>query len=261
MDPVLFLTIIGVIAVIIILATIVAVIIILRQPNNGKAKPEKESQPTDEGQNPIPPPSDEGPEFEADEAPEAFLAAQKDELAEFELAQLSNNFRGVSQEQQRRGVITELNDANQGLIAFTSQIYNPSNAIIKAETVYGSMELIITQGKAGVRWNEEPLGVLDYSNLRILGPEGQLLGSMERSTPDDPSDEAGYYYPIGFYGQAAAEVITQISAASTLRWFGDQDVEQRAAYQNVIDDLEDVQTLLLVGALLLEFGYFSLLEA
>lgn len=186
---------------------------------------------------------------------EAYLAEQRAKLADFELNELSNTFKGTTSNGQRRGVVLHLHDTNKPLIAFNSQAFNPQTGTIAAETKYGKMEIIITQGRAGVQWDGEPVGVLDYTRQRILGPQGQLLGSMER-----PEGEmSGKSYPIGFFGEKVAEVNTKINAQSTLRWFGNEEDDVLPAFSTVKKDLEDTQTLLLVGALLLEIGFFNVL--
>lgn len=260
MSTIVFLAIIGVVGVIIVLATLVAVIVILRRPDSKQgpstAKPREEAAATRPGES-TPPPATSMPEDSATlEDADTWLAEQSAALDDFDLTDLSNTFKGITQDNARRGVITHLQAPETGLIAFTSQIFNPTSAAIKAETKYGSMEIIVTQGKAGVRWNSDPIGVLDYSNLRILGPDGQLLGSMER-----PTEANGEYYPVGFFGNTVAEVVTNIGASSTLRWFDSQEGESQPAFQNTAEEVEDVQVLLLLGALLLEFGFFSMQTA
>jgi hypothetical protein len=68
------------------------------------------------------------------------------------------------------------------------------------------------------------------------------------------------YYPIGFFGQKAGEVVTKINPLSTLRWFGNEGEDQLHAFQGLADNLEDNQTLLLLGALLLEIGFMDLIS-
>jgi hypothetical protein len=177
------------------------------------------------------------------------------ELSPFELGDLSNSFKGISQGSERSGIVIHAADPDISLIAFTSQIFSQQNGVVKAETTYGSMELIIAQGRAGVKWEGQPLGVLDYTNQRILGPQGQLLGSMERP----PIGQESGSYPVGFFGQKAADITTQINAMSTLRWFGDEEEAIRPALENVADELEDTQTLLVLAIFLLEIGFMSLL--
>lgn len=258
MDPQLFLIAIAAIAFLIIVSTIVAVIIILRRPDPNQATSQRGNRPSDGiGSGEVNTPSGPGGEAMTAEDPAAYLLQQRDSLIEFELKDISNNFKGITQDAQRRGLITHLTNPDVALIAFVSEIYNPTSASIKAETVYGSMELIITQGKAGMRWEGQPLGVLDYTNQRILGDSGQLLGSMERPSPESGTRVESY--PVGFFGQPVAEVLTTISASSTLRWFDDQDTEPTPIFSNLANELDDEQTLLLLGIVVLEFGYFSVL--
>ena len=187
---------------------------------------------------------------------EAYLSNQRAQLTEFELKDVSTSFRGTTNDNQRKGVVVRVDDPDTPLIAFTSQAFNPQSGTVTAETAYGKMELIVTQGRAGVQWEGEPLGILDYSKQRILGAEGQLLGSLER-----PSTEAGNVgnYPIGFFGQKAADISTTINALSTLRWFSSEDTEHQAAFSDIAPDLEDQQTLLLLATLMLEIGFFDVL--
>ena len=243
MDPRIFLGVIGFLAVLVVIGTVVAIIIILRQPNT--QKPNTATNATGDGQEPVAPIEDA---IEGD--------AGQEELIEFELTDVSSSFRGVSQNRQRDGVILHLTQPDAGLISFKSQAFSEEQGSIIAETVYGKMEVIIAQGKAGVKWDDEPLGVLDYSNQRILGAEGQILGSMERPLESEPENG---YYPIGFYGQHMADVSMAIQSIATLRWFDDQDTDSQSAYQNIAEELDDVQTLLLIGAFLLEVGFFDVL--
>jgi len=260
MNAQLFLMVIGVIAVLIVLVTVVAVVIILRQPDGASNGSTRATNGSDSNPSSEPAPvADPSPASFDTQDPETYLAEQRANLDEFQLADVSNGFRGTTQDGERRGLVSHLDNPDAGVIAFTSQIYSDTNGVVKAETVYGSMELVITQGRAGVRWDQQPLGILDYTNKRILGPEGQLLGSMERPDPDTLNPGEVNYYPIGFFGQHTADVVMSISASSTLRWFGDQDVEQSPAFRNIAEELEDEQTLLLLSALLLEFGFFNVL--
>ena len=187
---------------------------------------------------------------------EAWLAEQRNNLSEFDLQEVSNTFKGTTNEGQRTGVLLHLTKEEKALVAFTGQVFSPQNGAISAETVYGMMEMTVAQGKAVVQWNGELLGVLEFSKQRILGPEGGLLGTMERPAPGSEGDG---YYPITFFGQKAADVTTRINAVSTLRWFGGEDVQREPGYQNLATDLEDNQTLLLLAALLLEIGFFDVL--
>ncbi len=254
-----FLLVVALLAILIILGTAIAVIIVARKPANGKQQVAKPAVTLDEvaqtNEDVVTP---QQPTYAPTpiEDIEAYLTEQRDKLADFELQDLSNAFKGTTNQGQRKGVILHLTEPDTPLIAFTSQAYTPSAGTITAETKYGKMELIITQGRAGVQWNGEPLGVLDYTRQRILGPQGQLLGSMER--PGDHAGDGGRY-PIGFFGQPAAEVITTVNALSTLRWFGNDEIEPLPAFENLNPDLEDDQTLLVMAALLLEIGFFDLL--
>ena len=81
---------------------------------------------------------------------ESYLAEQRQKLAEFELPELSNTFKGSTTNGERRGVILHLNDVETPLIAFNSQAFNPQTGTIAAETTYGKMEIIITRLKKEV---------------------------------------------------------------------------------------------------------------
>ncbi len=250
MDTGLLLVIIGVFAILVILLMLVAVIIVLRQPDTNTPQ---ESNTSTVYQN-----LDFDDSFDSSSFDSAGIEEPEEmTLTEFALADLSNQFRGTTQGRQREGMILHVSQPDTGLVAFASQLDSPTKAIIQAETVYGKMEVMISQGRAGVKWDDEPIGVLDYSNHRILGAEGQILGSMERPTLGGPSEG---YYPVGFYGQQAAEVVMQFKGLSTLRWFGDQDnSDVSPAFQGIVDELEDVQTLMLLAVLLLEVGFFDML--
>jgi hypothetical protein len=253
MDPSIFLMLIAVLAIIIILGMIVGIIIVMRQPE--PAASTRRSASTVNTANDMDPSDSmlaETIPVASTEDMEAYLAEQQANLAAFELPDLSNSFKGTTQDNQRAGVVLHLSDSDMPLIAFSSQLFNEQNGVVTAETTYGKMELIVTQGRAGVKWDGQPIGILDYTNQRILGPEGQLLGSMER--PPSPSD----YYPISFFGQKAADVSTRVNALSTLRWFGNENDEQLPAFKDLGGELEDSQTLLLLAALMLEIGFMDL---
>lgn len=256
----LFLLIVAVLALLIVVGTAVAALLVLRKSGNSAPTPEPilpaetvaDATPSVAerlaGQQPtmVPTPVEDI---------EAYLAEQRAKLTDFELHQLSNTFKGTTNNGQRRGIVLHVNDAEIPLIAFNSQAFNPQTGTISAETKYGKMEVIITQGRAGVQWNGDPVGVLDFTRQRILGPQGQLLGSMER--PEGNLN--GKPYPIGFFGEKVADLTTKVNAQSTLRWFGSEEDEMLPAFTNLKKDLEDNQTLLLVGALLLEIGFFDVL--
>lgn len=258
MDPTTLLTVVACVAILIILATVIGVIYALRQSDTGSA-----SAVASGASSIAPEAASTGPASMAQTLPSAdvddidtYLAEQRTNLGEFALKDLSNSFKGVTQDGQRRGIILHIDDPDVGLVVFTSRVLNPQTGDIRAETTYGKMEVIIRQNRAGLKWEGEPLGILDYSNQRILGPDGQqLLGSMERP----PAGREAGYYAIGFFGQKVADVTTTVNALSTLRWFGDEEGELMPAYQNLVDDLEDNQTLILLGALLLEVGFMDLL--
>jgi len=258
MDPITLLIVVGVLAILIILGTIIAVIRILRQPASGAPRPAVVNglDALSEETGALPPtPMETIPMTDSGDF-DVYLAEQREKLSEFELRDLSNSFKGVTQEGQRSGVVLHNADSDTGLVVFTSQAFNPQSGIVSAETAYGKMELVITQGRAGVKWQDNPLGVLDYTNQRIMGPEGQLLGSLERP----PAGREAEQYPIGFFGHKAADLTTQINALSTLRWFGNEGSEQMPAFQNLVEDLEDNQILLLLAALMLEIGFMDLLD-
>ena len=259
MDPIILLAVVGTLALLIIIATAIAVIRILRQPEIRTATQTASSAATvtSEALNTPTPAVDMAetiPLAEIDDI-NTYLDEQRANLIDFELSDLSNSFRGTTQEGQRMGMILHITDSEIGLVAFTGQAFNPQSGVVTAETTYGAMELVITQGRAGVKWGGEPLGILDYTNRRILGPEGQLLGSMDRP----PASNEDGYYPVGFLGQKVADVTTQINALSTLRWFGNENEDQLAAFQDMAPDLEDNQTLLLLATFLLEIGFLNLL--
>ncbi len=256
----LFLLVVAVLAILIVLGTAIAALIVLRKSNDdGGSLPE--TLPAENISDSTPSVAERLATQQPTMVPtpvediEAYLAEQRGKLADFELNELSNTFKGTTSNGQRRGVILHLHDTEIPLIAFNSQAFNPQTGTIAAETKYGKMEIIITQGRAGVQWDGNPVGVLDYTRQRILGPQGQLLGSMER--PE--GDVNGKPYPIGFFGEKVADVTTKVNAQSTLRWFGSEEDEVLPAFPTVKRDLEDNQTLLLVGALLLEIGFFDVL--
>jgi hypothetical protein len=256
---IIFLAAVVVIAFLIIVATVIGVFIVLRRPSPQPSQPRPGADMVI-GEETITPGSDPSQQPTYVPTPqediEAYLSEQRANLADFELTDLSTSFKGTTNEGQRQGVILHLTQADTPLVAFTSQTFSSQNGSINAETVYGKMELIVAQGKAGVQWEGSPLGILDYSKQRILGPEGQLLGNMER--PTGSSEEVGSY-PIGFFGQKVADVTTKVNAIATLRWFGGEETEQLPAFKDLEAGLEDNQTLLLLGALLLEIAFFDLL--
>ena len=259
MDPTTLLILVAVLAVLIIAGTGIAIVRVLRMPD-APASPQPAAATVSNSSiaetETLPPfVTDTGVTTDSDDL-DAYLAEQKANLGEFQLGDLSNSFKGVTQESQRNGVVLRHDDPDTGVIAFTSQVFNPQNALVNADTVYGNMEIIVTQGKAGVKWEGNPLGVLDFANQRILGGEGQLLGSMERP-PVGSNDES---YEVGFFGQKAADVVMRVNAVSTLRWFDNEADDQMPAFHNLSEDLEDNQTLILVAILLLEIGYMDLVS-
>ena len=258
-NPATLLIIVSCLAGLIVLGTVIAIIRVLSQPaakGPSTVSPSASSPPPEESSARPPSPADTLPLSDAANI-DTYLADQRANLGEFALKDLSNSFKGTTQENQRLGVILHLNDPDLGLVAFTSQVSNPQNGHIMAETTYGKMELLIREGRAGIKWDGKPLGILDYTNQRILGPQAQqLLGSLERPLV---GSESGYY-AIGFFGRKVADVTTAINALSTLRWFDDEDSRQMPAFQNLADELDDEQTLLLLGALLLEMGFMDLLR-
>lgn len=258
MDPTTLLTVVACLAILIVVATVIGVVYALRQSDTGNASPVASG-----ASNIAPETASTDPASMAQTLPNTdvddintYLAEQRTKLGDFALKDISNSFKGITQDGQRRGIILQINDPDVGLVAFTSRVVDPRNGDIRAETTYGKMEVIIRQARAGLKWEGEPLGILDYANQRILGPGGQqLLGNMERP----PVGREAGYYAIGFFGQKVADVTTTINALSTLRWFGDEEGELMPAYQNLVDDLEDNQTLILLGALLLEVGFMDML--
>ncbi len=256
----LFLLVVAGLAILIVLGTAIAALMVLRKSNNTAGIPET-TIATENVSDSVPSVAERLATQQPTMVPtpvediEAYLSEQRGKLADFELNDLSNTFKGTTSNGQRRGVVLHLHDTEIPLIAFNSQAFNPQTGTIAAETKYGKMEIIITQGRAGVQWDGNPVGVLDYTRQRILGPQGQLLGSMER--PE--GDVNGKPYPIGFFGEKVADVTTKVNAQSTLRWFSSEEDEMLPAFTIVKKDLEDNQTLLLVGALLLEIGFFSVL--
>lgn len=260
-----FLIVVALVALLIILVTAVAVVVALRrsgkQPSQQQNGDSALSEDASDGISPettINRPQPTQPTYvpTPQEDIETYLSEQRANLSEFELTDLSNTFKGTTNEGQRKGVLLHLTREDTPLIAFTSQAFNRQNGTINAETIYGKMELIIAQGKAGVKWEGEPIGIIEYGKQRILGPEGQLLGSLER--PANKSDVGSY--AVSFVGQKAADVTTKVNAISTLRWFGGEESEQLPAFQNVYPDLEDKQTLLLMSILLLEISFFDMLS-
>ena len=257
MEPTLLLIIVGVLALLIILGTLIAVIVILRRPDDAFAQPAMASASAgaiDLDGSPPPSMVETMPVTDSNDF-DAYLEDQKANLSAFELGDLSNSFKGISQDNQRTGVVLHQGDSETGLIAFTSQALNPQSGIITGETAYGKMEIIITSGKAGVKWQGNPLGILDFANQRILGPEGRLLGSLERPAIGSESGA----YPITFLGQKVADLTTDINAVGTLRWFDNESGNISPAFQDLAEDLEDNQTLLLMAALLLEVGFMDLI--
>lgn len=255
MNETTFLLIVGAIAVLIVLGTLVTALIVLRKPSNKAEEvhatndvPPVSVQDRLSGQQPtqqVPTPIEDI---------EAYLAEQRGKLAEFELHDLSNTFKGTTNAGQRKGIILHHSAEDTPLIAFSSQGFNAQTGTINAETSYGKMEIVITQGHAGVQWDGKPIGVLDYPRQRILSDQGQLLGDMNR-----PEVTTGEPYAIGFFGETAAMITTNINALSTLRWFGGDGDEISPAFTGLKKDLDDTQTLLLMGALLLEIGFFDIL--
>ncbi|NIP22927.1 MAG: hypothetical protein GWO38_03670, partial [Phycisphaerae bacterium] len=193
MDPTTLLTVVAFLAILIVVATVIGVVYVLRQPDTGNASPV-----ASEASNIAPETVSTDPASMAQTLPSTdvddintYLAEQRTRLGDFALKDLSNSFKGITQDGQRRGIILQVDDPDVGLVAFTSRIVDPQNGDIRAETTYGKMEVIIRQDRAGLKWEGEPLGILDYTNQRILGPGGQqLLGSMERPPV---GREAGYY--------------------------------------------------------------------
>lgn len=253
-----FLLVIGALAIIIVLGTAVAALIVLRKPSGEEAKSAKTNQANTTNKPPVSVQERLSSQPTAVPTPiediEAYLAEQRGKLAEFELKDLSNTFKGTTNAGQRKGIILHHSAEDTPLIAFSSQSFNAQTGTITAETKYGKMEVIITQGHAGVQWDGEPIGVLDYTRQRILSGQGQLLGSMNR-----PEIVTGEPYAIDFLGERAAKVTTNINALSTLRWFGGDDKEIFPALTEINPKLNDTQTLLVMGALLLEIGFFDLL--
>ena len=243
-------------ALLIILGTLIAVIVVLRRPSNEFSQPAMATATAGAIDVADSPPSvvETMPVTDSNDF-DAYLEEQKANLSAFELGDLSNSFKGISQDNQRTGIILHQADGETGLVAFTSQALNPQSGIITGETAYGKMEIIITSGKAGVKWQGDPLGILDFGNQRILGPEGRLLGSLER--PAVGSEDGSF--PISFLGQKAGDLTTDINAVGTLRWFDNESGDVKPAFENLATDLEDNQTLLLMAALLLEVGFMSLL--
>lgn len=255
MNETTFLLGVGALAIIIILGTIITALIVMR-------KPAKESEKADNLPDTSPPVSvqDRLSSQHPTHVPtpiediEAYLAEQRGKLAEFELHDLSNTFKGTTNAGQRKGIVLHQSAEDTPLIAFSSQGFNPQTGTINAETKYGKMEIIITQGRAGVQWDDKPIGILDYTRQRILSDQGQLLGGMSR-----PEIVTGEPYAIDFLGEQAAKITTDINALSTLRWFGGDDKEIYPALTEINPKLDDTQTLLVMGALLLEIGFFDLL--
>ncbi len=203
-SSVIFLGVISLLACLIVLGTIIAVVIIMRKPASAKPAAVKQPKPaisatSDTSESDLigsnetiqlssPTPSQDVAEY---------LQQQQQNLAEFELKDISTTFKGDTNNGQRSGVILHLTQPDTPLITFSSQIYNAKNGSISADTVYGKLELIIAQGRAGVQFEGAPLGILEYSKQRILGGEGQLLGSMERPVGDMSGTEIESY-PINF---------------------------------------------------------------
>ncbi|HEY85609.1 MAG TPA: hypothetical protein G4N96_10930 [Chloroflexi bacterium] len=259
-----FLGIVALLAFLIIIATIIAIIVIMRRPDASSNQPSNvetlldadtstpDTLSSDLLQTATPSPTPQ-------EDIKTYLARKKQELVEFELEDLSNSFQGTTSGTERYGVILHLSQEDTPLVTFRSHVPGPQNGAIIAETVYGEMKIVIGQGKAGIQWDGELIGVLDFSKQRILGTEGQILGSMERPLPDSVGLGEVNSYPVSFFGEKAADVTMIINALSALRWFGNEDTDRLPAFENLSPIEDDNQTLLLVGALLLEIAFFSML--
>jgi len=261
---VIFLGIVALLAFLIIVATTIAVIVIMRRPDTSPSQPSNGETLLDVNASTPDTPSRDliqtaTPSPTPQEDMKTYLARKKQELVEFELEDLSNSFQGITSGAERYGVILHLSKEDTPLITFRSHVPGPQNGAIIAETVYGEMKIVIGQGKAGIQWDGELIGALDFSKQRILGAEGQLLGSMERPLPDSAGFGEATSYPISFFGEKVADVTMTVNALSALRWFGNEDTDRRPAFENLSPIEDDNQTLLLVGALLLEIAFFSML--
>jgi hypothetical protein len=261
---IMFLGIVALLAFLIIIATIIAVIVIMRRPDSPSVQPSNAETLLDaDTSTPDTPSSDLLQTATASPTPQedmkTYLARKKQELVEFELEDLSNSFQGTTSGTERYGVILHLSQEDTPLVTFRSHVPGPQNGAIIAETIYGEMKIVIGQGKAGVQWDGELIGVLDFGKQRILGAEGQLLGSMERPLPEGVGFGEANSYPISFFGEKVADVTMIVNALSALRWFGNEDTDRLPAFENLSPIEDDNQTLLLVGALLLEIAFFSML--
>ena len=262
---VMFLGIVALLAFLIIIGTIIAVVIIMRRPDNATfSQPLGVETSLDaDTSTPDATPGDLLQTAVSSQTPQedmkTYLARKKQELVDFELTDLSNSFQGTTSGAERYGVILPLGQKDTPLVTFRSHVPGAQNAAIIAETIYGEMKIAIGQGKAGVQWDGELIGVLDFGNQRILGPEGQLLGGMERPLSDSVGVSEANSYPISFFGEKVADVTMVINALSALRWFGNEDTDRLPAFENLSPIEDDNHTLLLVGALLLEIAFFSML--
>ncbi len=193
---------------------------------------------------------------------ESYIKDQQEKLVEFDLSDISSNFQGVTREGYRAGVVLHAIEDDKPVVVFTSEFSGAEAATIEAETTYGHMELHIAKGTAKVQWEEEALGELEFEKQRIITPSGQLLGSLQRPSYKTHRSNDIKSYPIDFFGQKAADVTTIVTATSTLKWFGAEDEGKNApALQNLnSEELEDEETLFLIGAVLLEFGFFDVMQ-
>ncbi|OQY47664.1 MAG: hypothetical protein B6242_04390 [Anaerolineaceae bacterium 4572_78] len=230
-SAVLFLWIIAGFAIVVVIGMVIAVVVILMQ-----AEPDEQSK----------------------------SKATAEQLAEQAAAEsvASQTKPATKQTTYRAGVVLHAIEDDKPVVVFTSEFSGAEAATIEAETTYGHMELHIAKGTAKVQWEEEALGELEFEKQRIITPSGQLLGSLQRPSYKTHRSNDIKSYPIDFFGQKAADVTTIVTATSTLKWFGAEDEGKNApALQNLnSEELEDEETLFLIGAVLLEFGFFDVMQ-
>ncbi|MFQ5611053.1 MAG: hypothetical protein ACE5H9_02870 [Anaerolineae bacterium] len=202
------------------------------------------------------------PPLATDVDPDTYLAEQKSALQEFSLADLSNTFRGVTGQGYRQGVIVHHRQPDVPLIAFATQTSGGQMGLIKATTTYGEIELTVTAGRADVVWKGDKLGTLDYQHQRVLGPEGQLLGEINRPAGALNLQLGDQHYPISFFGQKAGELHYAVQGLSSLRWLSDtEEEEQPPAFSDLNPELNDTQQVFMMTALVMEVGFFDFLGA
>lgn len=202
------------------------------------------------------------PPLASDLKPEEFLAEQQESLQDFEVADLSLAFRGVTGQGYRQGTIVHHSRSDVPLIAFVTQTTGGQMGLIKASTVYGDMDLTVTSGRADLDWNGDRLGTLDYRNQRILGSEGQLLGEISRPAHAATLTPEDQHYPLSFFGQKVGELHFNVEGLGSLRWFTEADEGTHdPAYTELQPELSDAQKIFMMAALVMEVGFFDYLRS